>query len=314
MNEKQEIISKSFIRLSPTSVNCFRRCAREFYYTYIAKLPQPSNINLIKGNVIHKTLEVFFKSNYDDELQTKLIKIFEDKWKENEKKIVELKLSQEETEKEKNDCLNMLDMFIKTFIAKMEYQLWAGKAKDNSHAFNILRPKFREKFYESKELNLCGFIDRVHTDQSGIITVGDYKTSSRFGIGIKDEYDVQCAIYALLYKMCEGVVPDYTSIIYIRFGEEVRTRVTPDQIKNAIEIVRTVNSKTTTNNIDDYPLSEGGLCKWCPYFDKCSGIENFNSEVRQQVLLDRIKKNKQKVLPDFGLENPVKRKEIEVKE
>ena len=303
-------MEKGIKRLSPTSINCYRRCAREFYYNYILKLPQPSNIHLIKGTVIHKTLEMFFKTGYVVDLQTKLINIFNDGWKENERKVNDLKLSPKEIEKEKNDCLNMLDIFVKTFLAKMEYLIWSGKAKNYGHAFNILRPKFREKFYESKELNLCGFVDRIHTDYSGIVTVGDYKTSSRYGIGIKDEYDVQCAIYALLYKLCEGKVPDYTSIIYVRFGEEVRTRVTPDQIKNAIELVKSINSKTTTDKIEDYPLSEGGFCKWCPFFDKCSGLEDFNSEVRQEVIIDRQKKNKQKALLEFGINNPIKKKEM----
>ena len=300
-------MNKGIIRLSPTSINTYRRCPRQFYYNYIVKIPQPSNIHLIKGNVIHKTLELFFKSRYESDLSTKLIGIFDKEWNGNSGKLAELKLPVGELDVQKNDCLNMLDIFVKTFNAKMEYHVWSKKAKDLGHAFNLLKPKFREKFYTSEEYNLCGFVDRINVDYDGVITVGDYKTSSRFGIGIKDEYDVQCAIYALLYKLNEGTVPDFTSIIYVRFGEEVRTRVTPGQINNVIEIIKDVNSNTQTREKENYPCKESGFCKWCSFFKVCSGIEEFDSETRQMKAIEGLK-NKQKSLPEFGIKNPVKKK------
>jgi len=173
----------------------------------------------------------------------------------------------------------------------MEYLKYAGKATSNSHAFHLLKPRFREKFYEDEELKLCGFVDRIHTDFDGEVTLGDYKTSNRYGIGIKNEYEIQCALYALLHKRATGLAPDFTSIIFVRFGHEVRTRVTPSQIDMALTLVKETHKKTTTDKIEDYPKKEQKLCKWCAFFDICSGEEKFKDEKRIEKFMEQVKKS-----------------------
>jgi len=168
---------------------------------------------------------------------------------------------------------------------------WSGKAENDRHAYYLLKPKFREKFMEDSDLKVCGFVDRIHTDFSGITTIGDYKTGNRYGIGIKDEYEIQCGIYALLYEKTTGQRADYTSIIFIRFGEEVRTRVTPDQIKISLDIIKETHEKTKTDNINDYPTNQSKFCKWCAFFEKCSGLEEVKDEIRQKKALEVLKNN-----------------------
>ena len=160
--------------------------------------------------------------------------------------------------------------------------------ENQSHGFHLLKPKFREKFYHDKELNLCGFVDRIHTDFNGTTTIADYKTSNRYGVGIKDEYELQCGIYALLYERLEKRRADFTSIIFVRFGEEVRTRVTPSQIKAALTTVNEVNAKTKSNKIEDYTKHEGKFCQWCSYNKECSGIKEFEGEQRKKKIMEKV--------------------------
>ena len=41
----------SFMRLSPSKINTYMKCPREFYYKYIAKLPEKKTIHLFRGSV-----------------------------------------------------------------------------------------------------------------------------------------------------------------------------------------------------------------------------------------------------------------------
>ena len=57
--EKNETEWKG-MRASPSAINALIRCPRYFYYNYIKKIDTPDNIFVIKGNIIHKVMELFF--------------------------------------------------------------------------------------------------------------------------------------------------------------------------------------------------------------------------------------------------------------
>lgn len=52
--------------LSPSMVNAFRKCPRQFYYRYVEQLPTPSNYFLAFGSSFHRTLE----ENYYQKVQS----------------------------------------------------------------------------------------------------------------------------------------------------------------------------------------------------------------------------------------------------
>ena len=51
----------SFMRLSPSKINTYMKCPREFYYKYIAKIPEKKTIHLFRGTLVHAVLEDLFK-------------------------------------------------------------------------------------------------------------------------------------------------------------------------------------------------------------------------------------------------------------
>ena len=54
----------SSMRLSPSKINTFRKCQREFYYKYIEKLPEQKTIHLFRGTLVHAILEDLFKTKF----------------------------------------------------------------------------------------------------------------------------------------------------------------------------------------------------------------------------------------------------------
>ena len=292
-NEVEVMEKYEGITLSPSSAITYTRCPREFWFSYVMRIKTPPSIHLVKGTVVHKVLEDFFKK-FEDNFQDRSEKIFLALWasKDIQDDLEELKLEPEVLEREKQDCMNMIHLYIMGLELKFNYLIFAEKAQNKRHAFYLLKPKMKEKYYRDEELNLHGYVDRIHTDFKSEVTIGDYKTSKRYGIGIKDEYELQSAIYALLYERCEKKRADWTSIIFLRYGEEVRTRVTPSQIRVALDTVKTINAAVVSNKKCDYPMREGKFCTWCNWFPYCAGLKEAEDEIQEKKVIAKIQEQK----------------------
>jgi len=275
-------------RLSPTSILTYYRCPREFYWTYVAKIKTKPNIHLVKGSIIHKVLENFFKS-YQSAPKTWLRENFRDEWKKNDVLIKSLELNNKELMLHKKDSFRMVMDFYSSHKRKVDALVANEKAENEQHAFFLVKPKLRELYIKDEELNCAGYIDRIHKDYNNIITLGDYKTSSKFGIGLPEENKRQLSLYALLYYRKEKIMPDFVAIIFLRYGEEFLLEVTPNLLRYARDSIDYVWSRTRSSNIEDYPLKEGGLCKWCPFKDLCSGEADFKSKKRIEKIKELIK-------------------------
>ena len=64
MSEAAPKWEPSFMRLSPSKINTYYKCPREFYYKYIAKIPEKKTIHLFRGTLVHAVLEDLFKVQF----------------------------------------------------------------------------------------------------------------------------------------------------------------------------------------------------------------------------------------------------------
>jgi len=271
--------------LSPTCINSYFRCPKQYFYSYIAKLELKPSIHLVKGTIMHTTLEYFYKK-YESNLRINMLKIFEDTWTKNGSRLKILDLSEEQLTKEKLDCVNMLDTYLFNLERKIKVLVESGKAETESHAFHLVKPKFRELKIEDEELHCKGFIDRIDEDFNNFLTLGDYKTSSKYGIGLGEDYRRQMAIYALLYERHAKRMPDFLAVIFLRYGETLLLEVSPSTLKYARDAIEYTYAKTRSTNIEDYPLKENSLCRWCNFFSICNGEEDWKKAKR----LEKFKK------------------------
>lgn len=278
--------------LSPTSINDYFKCPRCYFYKYIAKLKTKPTIHLVKGGIIHKTLEDFYKK-YEPNLEEHLMSLFEKAWNEREQALKDLELSEEELKKHKEDSIEIVKEYYITISRRINAMLKAEKVENERHAFYMLKPKLREKYYKNEKLKTKGFVDRIHKDFNDVVTVGDYKTSSKYGIGLPDANRRQLAIYSLLYKEEEGQAPDYAAIIYLRYGEEVILEVTPSLLKFARNTIDYVYSKTRSIDINDYPVGQGNLIKWCEFADLHDGTAEWEELYRREKLKQSLSKKEE---------------------
>jgi len=287
--EKNKLVPQS--RISPSSVNTWYKCPREYFFSYILKKDTGTNIYFIQGSIIHKVLETFFKT-YKPNGRNHIIYLFKKNWGSYKNKLLTLEIPPKKIHQHKKESFMQILRYFNKFKDVSDGLIKLGKAENERHAFYLLKPKIKELWVEDKELHCGGFIDRIHTDYNNLVTLGDYKTGNRFGIGLSKDNRRQLSIYALLYKNQTGITADAVSIIFLRYGEELILEVTPSLLKYARDTILNVWDKTRSTDMSNYPVKEGKLCRWCNFQKICSGETECKEKIRKEKMKRLIKKAK----------------------
>jgi len=257
---------------SPSSIGTYKQCPRKYFYQYIAALPTAKNIYLIKGGLIHEVLDEFFNVNYDEftkfnykeKLREKIMDSFKEKWQTNLAEIDALVPGKHKIHFQ--DSVIMLSTWVEGFLNRLGFFISGGmKFKD---AFQRLTPK-REQHIVNHKHSVRGYIDAIH-EEEGEVHLIDYKTSS--SNKISDQYYLQLAIYALLYKEHFKTAPHKVGIHFLRYGEQ-HLPVDEKMIDHAKKEINNIHKNTKSKDKADYPKCKTPLCKWhsgqCDFYHIC---------------------------------------------
>ena len=240
----------SFMRLSPSKINTYMKCPREFYYKYIAKIPEKKTIHLFRGTLVHKVLESLFKKQFKSLTawekgapRTWIQNEFEKGWEE---KIAKHKWLWEIHTKAEMDTMyletqDILQNFVSTVNKKLTEMVKWKIYKNKYQAWNSVAPKYSEKWVKSKDYAVIGIVDAVCNDFDGGTTLLDYKTSKRYGAYLPEDYYRQLIIYAFLYTLEMGEMPKFVGVNYLRFDDTFFVKVNQqsvlDEAKDLIKMV-----------------------------------------------------------------------------
>ena len=121
----------------------------------------------------------------------------------------------------------------------------------------------------SESLRTRGFIDAIHNINNSII-ITDYKTSKKFEI--TNEYKLQLAIYALLYKKKYGITPSKVGVDFLKH-DEIHIDVDEKLLNLAKKEIELIHLRTISKLKEDYPRAPSPLCKWstgqCDFYEIC---------------------------------------------
>ena len=257
------------------------KCPREFYYKYIAKIPEKKTIHLFRGTLVHRVLEDLFKQKFKtlSQWEKGVPKIwvqgeFERLWEE---KIAKHKWLWEVHTNEEMDAMyieteallqNFVDSVNKKLGEMVEWKIYRNKQQ----AWNAVAPKYAEKWVKSTEYAIVGVIDVVCNDFDGGTTLLDYKTSKRYGAYLPEEYYRQLIIYAFLYTLEMGEMPNFVGVNYLRFDDTFFVKVNQQVLDEAKDLIKFVHDciKEREELEDRYEQKPQNLCKWCS-FHKSNG-------------------------------------------
>ncbi len=259
-NEEIKARVKNFI-LSPSALNSYLNCPREFLYSNIIKIPvreedwEAANY----GSAVHKTLEWSIKeakatgsypsvSSFNDEFIKKL---------GNQKFVTQAKRSEYEKR-----GLKSLEVFYPSFS-----QIPADKIFDTEYELDLVP---LEKFF------IKGFIDRVEMNNDCTYSLYDYKTGSaksKSQIADGKEYEKylnQLRFYKLAFEIQNvGTKVSQGGIIFMEeHDKSFYTPLTEEDNQNIKEKI--MNTYKNINELNFDPIEhDENKCKFCGYKQFC---------------------------------------------
>jgi len=271
----------SSMRLSPSKINTFRKCQREFYYKYIAKLPEQKTIHLFRGTLVHAILEDLFKTQFKSFSAWEkgnphewILNEFENGWAdkiEKHKWLWDIH-SDEEISAMRVETHDILVNFVKAVDKKLNEMVDWKIYKSKWQAWNSVAPKYAEKWVKSQKYNVIGIVDVVCNDFDGGTTLLDYKTSKRYGPYLPEDYYVQLIIYAFLYTLEMGDMPNFVGVSYLRFDDTFYVKVNQQVLDEAKEIIMGVHDLLKEKHEEeDFEQTPQNLCKWCSFHSSKGG-------------------------------------------
>ena len=267
----------SFMRLSPSKINTYHKCPREFYYKYIAQMPEKKTIHLFRGTLVHAVLEDLFKKQFrnftawekgdpsawmEEQFQTRWAKDIDSKtW------LLELHTA-DEMAAMKLETQELLQNFVGSVDKKLNEMVTWKIYKSKWQAWNSVAPKYAEKWVKSKDYAVIGIVDAVCSDFDGGTTLLDYKTSKRYGPYLPEDYYRQLIIYAFLYTLEMGEMPNFVGVSYLRFDDTFYVKVNQGVLDEAKETIMFVHDclKERMKDEDKYEQKPQNLCKWCSFY------------------------------------------------
>jgi putative RecB family exonuclease len=245
--------AKNFL-MSYSKITAYEQCPLKFKYQFIEKIPTDTSPVLFLGQVVHETLEQFYKQGMDTGLED-LQDLFREIWKQRRNEYREKgELTGMSKDHEREFGIKGLDMLA------------------NFHASNLNKPEVPPVLEEFARATLpngipyIGRIDRMDLVGENAYVVIDYKTGklnkkyldfdqllSYAWVMAENGYNIVGAMYYFL-------APNVTEVQEIQLFTltEIRDRLTARCSK-----VYEALGKS------EFEPKRGILCKWCDYQNMC---------------------------------------------
>lgn len=239
------------IRLSVSKTKCFEQCKKQFYFTYVQKIPRISQDYHILGQFCHKILEDFHRTyinGSDVPYNVTMATCFNN---------AKVEYKDGMTKEMIKECYDIINRYLKMVTEE----------KDNPNAPKIL--DVEQNFYlnVSDNVILNGMIDRVQLDADGVLHIADYKSTKNKKYLNGDWFQLLTYAYVILQEK-----PDLKKIrasyillrhnfeyMTVEFGPDEILAIKDKYLKYASDILAETEYLPTTSN----------LCAFCQHVLLC---------------------------------------------
>ena len=275
----QKHIDFTIDHLSAGALNTYLYCPRQFYYSYVLKLPTPTTPGMSGGKIMHEILETIHLpgGNLNAALASENLNSLLDKFIEADENI-------DADSGEAVTIKRLLNKIIRQYIADPE-----------AHQGNVILLETRFEWTPEPGIKIVGRIDRIDETPEGVELI-DYKSrgekkhkalTTKFSDLSKEKPDIQLPVYFAAAEDALGMEVAYISLLPLEFknagpqrirfeivdGEtkkEKLSRTLLRQIRSeVIELSRKVMTQT------EFTIGEHTKCRdvyagiICPYIHIC---------------------------------------------
>ncbi|MDC0606237.1 PD-(D/E)XK nuclease family protein [Acidimicrobiia bacterium] len=243
--------------LSPSRASQFKTCPKQFKFSNVDKIKEPTNLVQAKGTTVHQALEDLYDLPIDQRTPEVLYDLFRKAWSNvrGNDEHVNLFDSIEDEREWGQEGLNLLHNYLKLEdpqkLEPLEQERWVrGSIED---------------------LNLRGILDRMDEDKDGNLIIVDYKSGKAPMEKYKEPRFFALKLYALLIRDEIGVTPKELKLIYLKNSTIHTLKIDDTMLDEAkVEILSIWQDIKNAFENNEFPATKNALCKdWCYYKPIC---------------------------------------------
>ncbi len=252
------------ITYSHTRLAAYEQCPRKYWYAYIEKpqIERIEGIETVLGKCAHASLEALYRGLFDGKAMdlAKLIDFYDDRW---------------DTALRTPTRINRSDLSADDYkvVGQNALRDYYSKHQPFNQSRTIgLEKRVQVQLGGTDEYRVAGVIDRLSRRADGTYEIHDYKTSSHLPPQSDADADRQLALYEIGLRAQWDDVREVDLVWhYLRFGAEIRSKRTPDQLEavkdHCVQLIREIEVRGTDEA--GFPAKESVLCGWCDYACIC---------------------------------------------
>lgn len=256
----------SLKRYSPSALNTFFNCKKQFFYQYLLGIKQLDEYNPYEvipatdqGSLVHSLMEYLSKHKMS--------------------KQEFLNLGKETFDKYMKICVPLINEKIDSVREEFVEMLENGYQMDEDNKREVM---FAEEDIEVTHLEsgvvIHGFPDRVEKLGNGKAVIVDFKTERKKNNHIKDDIDtcLQVLIYAYIVEYGLNTKVDHCEYRMLRFPDGIITCKYDDEIKKELSLK--LNEFKYSINTGDFSIEpmnseeEAEKCKYCSFGSICGKV------------------------------------------
>ncbi len=260
---------------SPSSLNCFENCPRQYYYRYVEKLPvETEGIEAFVGKRVHEVLErlyAFVDRGMVPSLPRVIYRyhaLWAEAWNGDRIRIVRAEMDAQAYRQSGARCLE--NYYRQHYPFDLDETLG-------------LETKIQFRLDPAGRYPIRGIIDRLVRARDGVLEIHDFKTGRRVPRQEQLDADRQLGLYELGVRDQMGEEGEIRLVWHYVLRNQTRISQRSDEQRDRLRR-KTALAIDAIRAEDKWEPKESGLCGWCEFRRACPAFAHERpAELPQEV-------------------------------